>query len=530
MNKFDGFHEFVVARGGALSRTAFLLTGEHHAAEDLVQSALAKAAVRWRQIMEYGQPEAYIRRTMINEHISWWRRRPARPMAELPELPGPDEPRQVVDRVVLGRALDTLTAKQRAVVVLRYYEDLTEAETAAAMGCSIGTVKSQTHTALGKLRSALPMFAEQAGAYADAEAALTRARTSRSRRIAVGAALAVLPLGLVAALFALRGGDSAPPPLTPTPSPSASALPLLPPLPTRLPEAADPVAALPRDRGIGIATLLRVDGQTTPITVDVLAGGEWFRTTVPQSPTTRSLFPAELSPDGRWLVRITGAGAVVRDLTGTAEWTVPGVRLPRWSPSGARLAGYRLDGRVAVQSTADGTRFVSQPRREGWSWAGVLDSGELVQASATGRAGDTALEVELLDLAAGTARRFTADLGVLMKPDERLPATRGPVARVFPAAGGELIVEVQQASRAGRISGYVTLSAVDGRPLRRYDLPPEAYAGGSPAGRACLRGTELLWAPGRQVQVVPQDGSGAGWTLDRGAVGLLHIPGCPEYS
>src|SRR5690349_17789955 len=114
MNRFDGFHEFVVARGGALSRTAFLLTGEHHAAEDLVQSALAKAAARWRQIMEYGQPEAYIRRIMINEHISWWRRRPARPMAQVPEWSGPDEPRQVVDRVVLGRALDTLAPRQRA--------------------------------------------------------------------------------------------------------------------------------------------------------------------------------------------------------------------------------------------------------------------------------------------------------------------------------------------------------------------------------------------------------------------------------
>ncbi|WP_275412070.1 sigma factor, partial [Catellatospora coxensis] len=115
MDRYDGFHEFVVERGGALSRTAFLLTGEHHAAEDLVQSALAKAATRWRQIMDYGQPEAYIRRTMINEQISWWRRRPARPVAEVPERAGPDEPGRVVERVALGQALATLTPRQRTV-------------------------------------------------------------------------------------------------------------------------------------------------------------------------------------------------------------------------------------------------------------------------------------------------------------------------------------------------------------------------------------------------------------------------------
>ncbi|MFC7757638.1 SigE family RNA polymerase sigma factor [Catellatospora bangladeshensis] len=269
-----------------------------------MQSALAKAAARWRQIMEYGQPEAYIRRIMINEHISWWRRRPARPMAQVPEWPGPDEPRQVVDRVVLGRALDTLAPRQRAVVVLRYYEDLTEAETAAAMGCSIGTVKSQAHAALGKLRLALPMFAEQAGQYADAEAAVVQARRSRARRVAVGAALAVLPLALVAVLFAVRGGDTVPPPLTGTPSPSPSVRVQLPPLPTRLPDPRAGVAELPRDRGVGPASVVRYDltSQRGQVLIDVLAGGSWYRMAVPD---IRILTPVELSPDGRWLVWIT---------------------------------------------------------------------------------------------------------------------------------------------------------------------------------------------------------------------------------
>jgi RNA polymerase sigma-70 factor (sigma-E family) len=152
MDRYDGFEDFVVARGGALSRTAFLLTGDHHTAEDLVQSALAKAALRWRQIIDGGEPEAYVRRIMVNERISWWRRRTPQPVERLPERAGPDEPHEIVERLALGQALNTLTVRQRTVVVLRFYEDLSEAETAAAMGCSVGTVKSQIHVALNNLR------------------------------------------------------------------------------------------------------------------------------------------------------------------------------------------------------------------------------------------------------------------------------------------------------------------------------------------------------------------------------------------
>src|SRR5688572_22464130 len=121
MDRYDGFEEFVVARGGALSRTAFLLTGDHHLAQDLVQSALAKAALRWRQITEHGQPEAYVRRIIVNERISWWRRRPPQPVEWIAERAGPDEPHEIVERLALGQALDTLTPRQRAVLVLRYY-------------------------------------------------------------------------------------------------------------------------------------------------------------------------------------------------------------------------------------------------------------------------------------------------------------------------------------------------------------------------------------------------------------------------
>ena len=146
------FAEFVAARTSALMRTAYLLTRDHHLAEDLVQSALFKAAMAWERIE--GEPEPYVRRILYTDNISWWRRRrrlvvEAAPVrAEEPAGPGTD-----VDlHVALERALGYLTAKQRTVLVLRYYEDLTEAQTAEVMGCSVGTVKSTTSRALVKLR------------------------------------------------------------------------------------------------------------------------------------------------------------------------------------------------------------------------------------------------------------------------------------------------------------------------------------------------------------------------------------------
>jgi RNA polymerase sigma-70 factor (sigma-E family) len=142
------FDEFVVARSGSLLRTAYLLTRDQHLAEDLVQTALAKAWLAHRRIE--GDPEPYVRRIMVNEFASGLRRkwRGERPTADLPEVHHrADEP-----DTDLWHALANLPRRQRAVIVLRFFDDLTEAETARTLGVSIGTVKSQTAKALAKLR------------------------------------------------------------------------------------------------------------------------------------------------------------------------------------------------------------------------------------------------------------------------------------------------------------------------------------------------------------------------------------------
>jgi len=147
-SEFDGF---VDARSPALLRTAFLLTQDWAAAEDLVQTALTKAWQAWPRLRE--QPEAYVRRIIVNTYSSWWRRkwRSELPHGELPDRPvlGTDDPEQ---RDLMWTALGRLPRRQRAVVVLRYYEDLPEAQIADLLGISRGTVKSQCSKALAHLR------------------------------------------------------------------------------------------------------------------------------------------------------------------------------------------------------------------------------------------------------------------------------------------------------------------------------------------------------------------------------------------
>lgn len=151
------FDDFVATRSTRLLRTAYLLTHDRALAEDLVQTSLAKAWFAWARIE--GQPDAYVRRVMVNTYSSWWRRRwnGEEATAELPERgvgsgPRPADDVRVDDRTDLWRALARLPRRQRAVVVLRFYEDLSEVETAEIMQCSVGTVKSQASRALAKLR------------------------------------------------------------------------------------------------------------------------------------------------------------------------------------------------------------------------------------------------------------------------------------------------------------------------------------------------------------------------------------------
>jgi RNA polymerase sigma-70 factor (sigma-E family) len=146
----ESFDAFVLARSRKLRRTAYLLTQDHSLAEDLVQTALAKAWFAWSRI-EGGDPEPYVRKIMVNTYSTWWRRRwnGEQPTDELPEQAAPTGTEEPTD---IWRALQRLPRRQRAVVVLRFYEDLSEAETARILGCSPGTVKSQTSKAFAKLR------------------------------------------------------------------------------------------------------------------------------------------------------------------------------------------------------------------------------------------------------------------------------------------------------------------------------------------------------------------------------------------
>ncbi|RYB93803.1 SigE family RNA polymerase sigma factor [Nocardioides oleivorans] len=161
MTDRSGFDQFVHARGPALARTAYLLTGDHHLAEDLVQAALAKAAQHWERIDT--SPEAYVRRTMYHQNISWWRRRKLTETS----LGSYDAPVAAADptiRLTLEQALRRLTPRQRTVLVLRYFEDLTEVQTAAALGISSGAVKSMSRQALKRLRDLSPELADLVGA------------------------------------------------------------------------------------------------------------------------------------------------------------------------------------------------------------------------------------------------------------------------------------------------------------------------------------------------------------------------------
>jgi RNA polymerase sigma-70 factor (sigma-E family) len=161
MDRYEGFREFVVARGRALSRSAYLLTGDHHLAEDLLQTALARTAGHWRRIAD-GDPEAYVRRAMVNVRTSWWRRRrySTEVLMDVNAMPPvaavADSSETVVRRMALTAALSQLPARQRALIVLRFFDDLTEAQAAEALGCTVGTVKSQTHRALARLRALAP--------------------------------------------------------------------------------------------------------------------------------------------------------------------------------------------------------------------------------------------------------------------------------------------------------------------------------------------------------------------------------------
>lgn len=149
------FSAYMAARQASLLRTAYLLTGHRHSAEDLVQVALGKLYLSWDKVERRESLDGYVRRILVNEHNSLWRRawkKRETTTAELPEQLVPAHESHTERNDALWQAVQKLPTKQRAAVVLRYYEDLSEAETAHVLGVSVGTVKSQTSRAIAAMR------------------------------------------------------------------------------------------------------------------------------------------------------------------------------------------------------------------------------------------------------------------------------------------------------------------------------------------------------------------------------------------
>ncbi|WP_064741929.1 SigE family RNA polymerase sigma factor [Hamadaea tsunoensis] len=213
------FADFVGTRSTRLLRVAYLLTRDWPLAEDLLQTALAKAWTAWRRID--GDPEAYVRKILVNTYASWWRRRwqAETPVSEVPE-PSFHAPEPTDDRRTLMAALGRLPRQQRAVIVLRYYEDLSEREIAEILRISPGTVKSHAAKALANLRTdpALLAFDPVAPAGLPRTAGVAdRIRRNQTRKVtAAAAALALLMAFIIG--YATAGHRPAPRPATPSPS------------------------------------------------------------------------------------------------------------------------------------------------------------------------------------------------------------------------------------------------------------------------------------------------------------------------
>lgn len=188
----EQFRDFVSNRSAALLRTAYLLTGDWASAEDLLQTALTKTYLAWRRLGVIDAVEPYARRVLVTTATSWWRRRwhGEKPTGSLPEIVGTDGADERAERDLLWRFVLGLPPRQRAVLVLRFYEDLTEAETARLLDISVGTVKSQGARAIATLRRRLAEEGLEPAASRTrlGEAALASGRASGSAGVVRAAA------------------------------------------------------------------------------------------------------------------------------------------------------------------------------------------------------------------------------------------------------------------------------------------------------------------------------------------------------
>jgi RNA polymerase sigma-70 factor (sigma-E family) len=182
----EQFRQFVSTRSSALLRTAYLLTGDYARAEDLLQTALIRAHRHWRRVHNQGEPEAYVRKIIVNLNTDWWRRRSSfeqvvdTATSQVPPTSAPDAFTEYELRDELWTALRGLPPKMRAALVLRYFEDLTEAQTAHVLGCSVGTVKSQCSRGLERLRAVCGVPTAVRGKSEPEHSGRARMRTRRS--------------------------------------------------------------------------------------------------------------------------------------------------------------------------------------------------------------------------------------------------------------------------------------------------------------------------------------------------------------
>ncbi|WP_064741668.1 SigE family RNA polymerase sigma factor [Hamadaea tsunoensis] len=223
------FAEFVASRSARLLHLAYLLTRDWALAEDLLQTSLAKSWSAWRRVE--GDPEPYVRRVLVNTYSRWWRQRwlHERPSESLPESAA-EQAGTLEDRDLMMRALGRLPRQQRAVLVLRYYEDLSEAEIADTLGISPGTVKSHAHKAMASLRVDPDIAAAAFGADVEPPAGGSRVvavrqrvEQRRRRRIAVAGACAVVMALLLAYALSTTSRHAPTPAQTPSPSPTSQA-------------------------------------------------------------------------------------------------------------------------------------------------------------------------------------------------------------------------------------------------------------------------------------------------------------------
>jgi RNA polymerase sigma-70 factor (sigma-E family) len=152
------FTAWAQSRQRRLVHSATLLTGDRQRAEDLVQEALLKLALRWSRLRD-GNPDAYALTVVFRDNASWWRRRRPIIVEEVPEVAVLAGSHLAEDRLIVLQALDCLTTKQRAVLILRFYDDLSERRTAEILGVGVGTVKSQSAAALARLRAVPELLA-----------------------------------------------------------------------------------------------------------------------------------------------------------------------------------------------------------------------------------------------------------------------------------------------------------------------------------------------------------------------------------